>query len=72
MIDSKRRHALQAAAAAALVLHRPVWAAADPDVIVLGAPEFDTNRPLPGQTGQCRSYESMTCMPWRHDFEIFV
>ena len=37
MIDSKRRHALQAAAAAALVLHRPVWAAADPDVIVLGA-----------------------------------
>ena len=37
MIDSKRRHALQAAAAAALVWHRPVWAAADPDVIVLGA-----------------------------------
>lgn len=39
MIISTRRQALQAAAAAttALMLHRPVWAAADPDVIVLGA-----------------------------------
>ena len=39
MTDPKRRQALQSAAAAsaALMLHRPVWAAADPDVIVLGA-----------------------------------
>jgi hypothetical protein len=39
MIDSKRRHAMQAAAAAttALMLQRPAWAAVDPDVIVLGA-----------------------------------
>ena len=39
MIHSKRRHAMQAAAAAttALMLQRPAWAAVDPDVIVLGA-----------------------------------
>lgn len=39
MIDAKRRQALQGAAAAtaAMMLHRPLWAAADPDVIVLGA-----------------------------------
>lgn len=39
MIDAKRRQALRAAAAASatLMLHRPLWAATDPDVIVLGA-----------------------------------
>ena len=39
MINLKRRQALQAAAVGAgtLALHRPTWAVADPDVIVMGA-----------------------------------
>ena len=39
MIDLKRRKALQAVAAGAgtLALHRPTWAATDPDVIIMGA-----------------------------------
>ena len=39
MIDLKRRQTMQAVAigAGTLALHRPLWAAADPDVIVMGA-----------------------------------
>ena len=39
MTNLKRRQALQAVAVGAgtLALHRPSWAAADPDVIIMGA-----------------------------------